>query len=104
MERYKSRMERLRDKLCNTAVSGRWSLQVYLYPSEIKRARNQWKVVVTELTMEKVNEKVPCMISWSNAFEGGIRPDQSWYISHITDIMPKVETPAQRLFLLSARA
>lgn len=97
-----SRIERLWEKLEEQSRGGRWSYQTTLYPSEIRRIEKQWGVEIRELKSE--NNRVACLITWSNAFNEGINFEQSWYISRIRDEMPKVEKPAQQLFLMAARA
>lgn len=83
------------------ATEGKWSYQTTLYSSEIRRIERQWGVSVQILKEDKV---VSCSITWNNAFHNGMNYRQSWYISKLTDEMPMVETPAQQLFLMAARA
>lgn len=97
-----SRNERLWETLLKVANQGRWSYQTTLYSSEIRRIQKQWGVFVHILKDE--NSSVSCIITWCNAFPDGMDYRQSWYISKIIDEMPEVNTPAQELFLITARA
>lgn len=101
MNNLLSRNERLWEKLQQVAAEGKWSYQTNLYSSEIRRIERQWDVTVQRLKEDRV---VPCLITWNNAFNKGMNYKQSWYISKLTDEMPYVETPAQQLFLVAARA
>lgn len=102
MSNFMSRIERLWAKLEEVAGEGKWSYQTTLYSSEIRRIENQWGVNVQRLKTE--GKYVTCLISWSNAFYCGMNYKQSWYISRLQDDVPQVDTPAQKLFLISARA
>lgn len=97
-----SRNERLWEKLEAVAEGGRWSYQTTMYPSEIRRIQRQWNVNVQNLRTEN-NNMISVLITWNNAFHEGMNFEQSWYISGLLDEMPQVETPAQRLFLITAR-
>lgn len=102
MNSMMSRNERLWEKLEEMAKRGKWSYQTTLYPSEIVRIEKQWHVAVQKLKSE--NNHVLCLITWNNAFVNGMNYKQAWYISKLQDDMPQVETPAQKLFLIAARA
>lgn len=102
MNNMLSRIERLWEKLEGVAEKGKWSYKTTLYSSEIRRIERQWHVNVQRLKSE--NNNVDCLITWSNAFYEGMNFEQSWYISQLLDEMPMVATPAQRLFLIAARA
>lgn len=99
-----SRHTRLLNKLQGVAKSGKWSYQAILYPSELRRIEKQWHVDVQKLRLEGDGNAYYCIINWSNAFPEGLNYQQSWYISRLYDDMPEVETFAQELFLLAARA
>lgn len=104
MNNTMSRIDRLWEKLEKVASKGNWSYQTILYPSELRRIERQWHVSVQKLKPEDEEKAYICLISWNNAFPEGMNYQQSWYISQLLDEMPQVSTPAQKLFLIAARA
>lgn len=104
MNNTMSRIDRLWEKLEKAAGKGCWSYQTILYPSELRRIERQWHVSVQKLKPEEEGKTYICLISWNNAFPDGMNYHQSWYISQLIDEMPQVSTPAQKLFLIAARA
>ena len=97
-----SRIERLAERVEEAAGRGKWSYQATVYPSEVKRIEKQWHVSVQVLKTE--NNRVACLINWSNAFPNGMNYKQAWYVSKLLDEIPEVETYAQRLYMMAARA
>ena len=98
-----SRIERLWEKLEDEASLGNWSYQAtQIYPSEARRIEKQWNV---EVKVIETNGKLFTVnISWKRAFTNGLNSKQAWYIAKLLDEMPMVETLAQQLYLMAARA
>ena len=100
------RLDWLQGWLEDTAKEGRFNANTRLSKEEAEKASNEWDV--TTVLMGKEPDKngyYPYNIGWRYALDDRrMTEDKKAYIERKTWIFPKVESFAQRLYLLAKRA